>query len=141
MRKSKLKYQPNHESLIATRNFFATIFGSKSPTFRVLLLVILFIIISGWLPELLSEMLSQITSIPPIKIFSIEITLARLIQLIICILIIVYFILGIKKLNQYFSPLVVHVEENPQQVTSLLWFLSPIGKISEAEKSFFREIV
>jgi len=141
MPKSKLKYQPNHESLIATRNFFATIFGSKYPTFRILLLVILFIIISGWLPELLSELLSQIVLIPSIKILSTEVSIARMIQWVICLLIIGYFIFGIKRLNKYFSPLVVNVDENPQPVKSLLVFLSPIGTISEAEKSFFREII
>ena len=139
MRKSKLKYQPNQESLIATRNFFSTIFGSKYPTFRILLLVILFIIISGWLPELLSELLSQIVLIPSIKILSTEVSIARMIQWVICLLIIGYFIFGIKRLNKYFSPLVVNVDENPQPVKSLLVFLSPIGRISEAEKNFFKE--
>jgi len=134
MSKSKTKYQPNHESLIATRNFFATIFGSKNPTFRILLLVILFIIISGWLPEVLSELLTYI-----IKILSIEISFARMIQLVICFVIIGYFIFGIKRLNKYFSPLVVNVDENPQLVKSLLVFLSPIGGITDAEIKFIKD--
>jgi len=114
MRKKGSKYQPASESVIAARNFLATLFGQKYFAPVVFILLFLFVLVSGWLPE-------TVASIFPHKTQMFIKTGATVIFFII----LVYYGLKAKK---YLAPLQVITDDaNPPIAKVLLLFLSPLG--------------
>lgn len=125
MTKREAKYQPNAENIIAVRNLLASIFGTKNPTLKAVILAVLVFILAGWLPDTLSLLIGLL--------FKDNASFLLIIKAVIVVGLIIYFFKELKKVNIHFSPLEVRVEDNPAQAKVLLLFLSPIGPKDKAD--------
>lgn len=122
MKMKRPKYQPSAESVIAFRNFLATILGQKYLVPLIFILLILFILVSAWLPELLTSFFSE-----NIKIF-IQIATVALFFLIL--------IIYGNKAKKFLSPIKVLADDNnPPIAKVLLIFLSPLGGPGNTRRS------
>lgn len=122
MKMKRPKYQPSAESVIAFRNFLATILGQKYLVPLIFILLILFILVSAWLPELLS-------SIFPEK-------LTKYIELVTIALFFLILIIYGNKAKKFLSPIhVIADDKNPPIAKVLLIFLSPLGGPGNTRRS------